>query len=94
MDCNNCNKNVPYIVHEADMSRLERTIHRLYKLLILLLILLVGTNIAWIIYESQYETTTTNTNTEDVSQYIDADGTAIVAGIGDAIYGNENQTNG
>lgn len=69
MDCNNCNKVVPYIVHEADMSRLERTIHRMWILLLVMLILLVGSNVAWMVYEKQYETTTTNTNTEDVSQY-------------------------
>lgn len=46
---------VPYIVHEADMSRLERTIHRLWILLLVMLILLVGSNVAWIVYENQFE---------------------------------------
>lgn len=59
-DCNSCAKNkaeiapVPYIVHEADMARQERTIKRLWILLILLVVLLVGSNIAWIAYESQF----------------------------------------
>ena len=47
-------ENVPYIVHESDMARLERTIKRLWIICILLILLLVGTNIAWIIYESQF----------------------------------------
>lgn len=97
MDCNGCEKKggnvVSYISHEADMSRMERTIRRLWILLIIMLVMLVGTNIGWLMYESQFETVS-STTTEDVSQYVDADGTAIVAGIGDAIYGNESQTNG
>lgn len=47
----------------------ERTIKRLWVLIILLVILLFGTNAAWIIYESQFETVET-TYTQDV----DADG--------------------
>ena len=46
--------NVPFIVHEADMARLERTIKRLWILLILVIVLLVGSNCAWIYYESQF----------------------------------------
>ena len=43
----------------------ERTIKRLWVLIILLVILLFGTNAAWIIYESQFETVET-TYTQDV----------------------------
>lgn len=59
MDCNGCDKNggnaVPYISHEADMSRLERTIRRLWVLLIVMLVALVLSNLGWIMYESQFE---------------------------------------
>jgi hypothetical protein len=60
-DCNACKEKhkaaepVPYIVHESDMARLERTIKRLWILLILLIVLFVGSNVAWIIYENQFE---------------------------------------
>lgn len=47
---------VPYIVYESSMSRLERTIRRLFILIILLIICLVGSNIGWYVYEGQYET--------------------------------------
>ena len=59
-DCNACKEKhkaaepVPYIVHESDMARLERTIKRLWILLILLIVLLVGSNVAWLAYESQF----------------------------------------
>lgn len=59
MDCNTCkdlrHDAVPYVAHEADMARQERTIKRLWVLLIILVALLVGTNCAWLWYESQFE---------------------------------------
>lgn len=59
MDCSSCREKradpVPYIVHEGVMARQERTIKRLWILLILLVLLLVGTNAGWLWYESQFE---------------------------------------
>lgn len=48
-------KFIPYIVFEADMARFERIIKRLWITVILLIVLLVGSNMAWLIYESQFE---------------------------------------
>ena len=56
-DCKACKESrqtVPYIVHEADMARQERTIKRLWILAILLIVLLVGSNCAWLVYEGQF----------------------------------------
>ena len=50
---------IPYFCHEGEMARAERTIKRLWILCILLVVLLVGTNIAWIRYENQWETAET-----------------------------------
>jgi len=47
--------NVSFVVYEAAQSRLERVIKRLWITTIILIILLVGSNIAWLIYESQFE---------------------------------------
>lgn len=47
-------KDVPYIVHEGMMARMERTIRRLWILCIILVLLLAGTNGAWIWYENQF----------------------------------------
>lgn len=59
---------VPYIVHEAAMARLERTIKRLWVLAIVMLALFVATNAGWIIYESQFETIeATSTIEQDTS---------------------------
>ena len=43
----------------------ERTIKRLWVLIILLIILLFGTNAAWVYYESQFETVSV---TQEVEQ--------------------------
>ena len=47
---------VPFVVYESATSKLERTIKRLFIVLILTIICLVGTNVAWVVYEAQFET--------------------------------------
>lgn len=53
-------KDVPYIVHEGDMARQERTIKRLWITSLVAIILLVATNGAWIWYESQWQVVETS----------------------------------
>ena len=61
-NCETCKKSqsvpesVPYIVHESSIARMERQIKRLWIALIVSLAMLFGSNIGWIIYESQFET--------------------------------------
>lgn len=56
---------ISYAAHEGMMARMERTIRRLWILCIILIILLAGTNGAWIWYESQFFDEVT-TVTQDV----------------------------
>lgn len=66
---------VPYITHEADMARMERTNFRLLVVILALIVLLVGTNIAWVIYESQFEDIViTQENADGYNNYIGNDG--------------------
>lgn len=80
MDCKTCKEQrqtVPYIAHESAMARQERTIKRLWVLLILVISLLVATNGAWIWYESQWEvvqTEITQENDGGYNNYIGNDG--------------------
>lgn len=77
MDNQNRPENVPYIVHESALARMERINKRLWIVLILVISLFVATNAGWIWYESQFETvTTTVTQTSDGSpnNYIGNDG--------------------
>ena len=83
-DCDVCKERqrqaepVPFIAHESAMARMERIIKRLWILIIILVVLLVGSNVAWIIYESQwevYETTeVTQENENGYNSYIGNDG--------------------
>ena len=45
---------IPYFAYEGAMARAERTIKRLWILILVLILCLVGTNAGWIIYESQF----------------------------------------
>ena len=69
--------NIPYIAYESALSRFDRINKRLWIAVILLIVLLVGSNIAWLIYESQFqyfETTVTQENTDGYNNYIGNDG--------------------
>lgn len=59
--CNcNCDQKsiamMPVAVYEASEERHARHYKGLLAVIILLVVLLVGSNIAWLIYESQFET--------------------------------------
>lgn len=73
-------QNIPYFAHEGIMARMERTIKRLWVLCIILIILLAGSNAAWLWYESQFadETLTVTQDTSDgTNNYIGNDGDII-----------------
>ena len=58
--CNHCGTNstpasVPYVVHESAMARAERHTKALIWVIVLLIVLLVGSNIAWIAYENSFD---------------------------------------
>ncbi len=72
------NKNIPYFVHEGEMVRMERIIKRLWITVILLIVLLVGTNTVWIIYENSFEeVVVTQENEDGYNSFIGEDGTII-----------------
>ena len=70
-DCKSCkskdqpSETVPYIVHEGMMARAERTAKRLWITILLLIVLLVGTNAGWIWFESQFEDIAISQENED-----------------------------
>lgn len=80
-------KDISYIAFESVCARLERTIKRLWIVVIILIMLLVGTNCAWLWYQAQFEEVTTT----EVSQDIESDGgeNVVVSGTGDVDYGGE-----
>ena len=60
---------IPFVAHEADMTRMERVVRRLWILCIILALALVGSNVAWVIYESSFETVSTSVMQENESGY-------------------------
>ena len=98
-ECNNCKdkaktpENVPYLVHEMEMARAERTIKRLWITTLILIFLLVGTNMAWCWYENQFEDVVTTTTTYEAdatdggNAIANGEGSVVVNGMGES---NEN----
>ena len=88
--CNHCGTDkapasVPYVVHESAMARAERHTKALIWVIVLLIVLLVGTNAGWLWYESTMETVVETTETvtttyEDVEQSTDAGGNNLIGG--------------
>ena len=84
--CNSCGTgkspaSVPYVVHESAMARAERQTKSLVWVIVLLIVLLVGSNVGWLIYESQFEvveetteTIITQENADGYNNYIGNDG--------------------
>ena len=95
-ECNGCGEHnkvvdIPYIVHESAMARMERQLKRLWITILVLIVLLVGTNGIWIWRESQFEdVVTTTTTTIEAEQ----DGAGVnIVGAGDVDYGAESENN-
>lgn len=75
-------KDVPYIVFESEMTRLERMIKRLAMLLALVIALLFLSNIAWLTFFNQFEIEETTTET---SQEVDGNGIANYIGANGSV---------
>ena len=75
---------------ESTIAPLERTIKRLWILCILLIILLVGTNIGWLIYESQWSYVQASTKVE---QEVDEGYNNYIGNNGDIYNGEADSDN-
>lgn len=79
-------RQISYLEFESSQARMERVNRRMWILCIILIAALLGTNGAWIYYESQFTET-------EVSQEIDTgEGDATVIGVGD--YYGEGEADG
>ena len=74
---------IPFAVYESAMARAERHIKALIWVIVLLIVLLVGTNAGWLIYNSQFEVveettaTITQDNADGYNNYIGNDGDIV-----------------
>lgn len=85
------NNAVPYIAFEASLAREERHARRLLIALVISVVLLFSTNLAWLYVWNNYDYETADT-TEITSASQDGSGVNIVGG-GDINYGAESNNN-
>ena len=81
-------KDVPYLVHEEELVRMERNVKRWFIGWIITFVALLLTNIGWIVYESQYQ----DVVTETYSAETDSGGTAIANGDGSVVVNGESDS--
>lgn len=80
---------IPYYVHEMEMTRLERINKRLWILILIVFLALIGTNAGWIIYESQFDTY----SYEQETRADNAPAVGIInTGEGDVTYNGDGET--
>ena len=89
--CNGCgteylNVREPYVVHESAMARSERQNKTLWAVILVLIGALIGTNLAWIIYENSFEEVIT---TEEIIVDAEDNGNANYIGQDGNIYNGE-----
>ena len=69
------NQEISYYAHEGMMARMERMNHRLWIVVIVLIVALLATNLAWVIYETSFEDiTVTQENADGYNNYVGNDG--------------------
>ena len=100
--CNNCktksetvieNQNmlpVPFAAHESAMARYERHNKRQWIIILVLIGALIGTNLAWIVYNSQFEVVEESTIVE---QENDSGDNNYIGNDGDINYGEAENNN-
>ena len=81
--CNSCETesrktSIPYVAYESAMARSDQNSKRMWIVILVLILALIGTNLAWIVYKSQFdvveETTITQENENGYNNYIGNDG--------------------
>lgn len=88
MDCNTCKEKRDMVSRynfQSTVSTLERANRRLWIVILVLIIALVGSNAAWVYYESQFTDEVTETYESEASD----NGTAIVNRDGEVTYGGK-----
>ena len=77
---------ITYFQHESILAHMERTNRRLFILCLILILALIGTNGAWIYYESQWQYTQESTQID-----AEQEGELNIIGGGDVTYGTESK---
>lgn len=96
--CNNCISKgmsdfkdmppVPFAAHESALARSERHNKRLWIVILVLIGALIGTNLAWIVYENSFEDIV---STEEIIVDAEENGIANYIGQDGNIYNGEDK---
>ena len=81
-----------YLMWESSQYRSERVNLRLWIVVLVLIVALVGTNVGWLIYESQFEDLVTTTQTISQEASTDGNGNINLQNVG-GDYGIESKAN-
>ena len=84
---NTDDNNIRFII-ESSLAKLEKANIRLWVVVIILIVALLGTNIAWLYWESQWQYIQTETSIDAMQ-----DGDNNVISGGDLYYGTESEDN-
>ena len=83
MNMDDFKKDVPYIVYESEAARHERTIKRLVRALVLAILMIMVSNLAWLWVFNQYDFTSESYTVEN-------DGNSNLLGAGASMNGVTN----
>ena len=91
--CNSCSSSdmavMPIAQHEKDQNRLMGIIKWLIAVILVLIVLLVGSNAGWLWYESQFEVVEESTQTS-ITQENDGGYNNYIGNDGDIVNGETN----
>lgn len=94
--CNSCDTSnmavMPIAQHEKDQNRLMGIIKGLIAVIIILIVLLVGSNVGWLIYNSQFEVAEETTET-NITQDNDGGYNNYIGNDGDIVNGKTDDNN-
>lgn len=82
-------RQVSYLEFESSQARMERVNRRMWILCLVLIVSLLGTNGAWIYYESQFEDTVV---TQEIDATADDDSDINLNTVGGDYYGRESKS--
>ena len=81
---------VPYVAHQSAAARQERQMRRMWIVILLLICALIGTNLAWVIYNSQFEIVEESVMVEQDNESGDNN---YIGNNGDITYGETKNNN-
>ena len=95
--CNSCNTNdmavMPIAQHEKDQNRLMGIIKSLIAVIVILIVLLVGSNVGWLIYNSQFEVAEETKTETNITQDNESGYNNYIGNNGDIVNGETDNKN-